>query len=97
MLLKYHFAAKGPVRPYVDAGISFDRLQGLTESITTAVIKTNSGAVGGVIGGGLDIHFLLLHISPEIRYTRWTSQHFNLTNVLSSNQNQAEFLVGVTF
>jgi len=34
---------------------------------------------------------------PEVRYTRWTSQHFTLPNILNSNQNQAEFLVGITF
>jgi hypothetical protein len=49
------------------------------------------------MGGGIDIHVLVLHIAPEIRFTRWTSQHFDLANVVASNQNQAEFLVGVTF
>jgi len=57
----------------------------------------NSKTIGAVLGGGLDIHFLFLHIEPEIRYTRWTSQHFTLSNVLNSNQNQAEFLVGLAF
>jgi opacity protein-like surface antigen len=98
-LLKYRFASKGPVRPYVGAGVAFDRLQGLTDTITSAVAGQlkNPGTVGAVAEGGVDIHFLFLHIAPEIRYTRWTSQHFNLANVLSSNQNQAEFLVGITF
>jgi len=41
---------------------------------------------------------LVLHISPEIRYTRWGSSHFNIPNGSAiSNQNQAEFLVGFTF
>ena len=48
-------------------------------------------------GAGLDIKALILHISPEIRYTRWTAQYFNLSGVLDSNQNQAEVLVGITF
>ena len=26
-----------------------------------------------------------------------TDQHFNIANVLHSNQNQAEFMVGITF
>jgi hypothetical protein len=55
--------------------------------------KTSTGIV---IGGGVDIHPLFLHISPEVRYTRWTSQHF-ASDVLSSNQNQVEFLLGITF
>ena len=106
LLLKYRFAGKKFVRPYADAGVAFDRLQGLTDTISNSVGNlTNSastglkssGTTGAVIGGGLDLHFLILHISPEIRYTRWTSQHFNLPNVLASQQNQAEFMVGITF
>jgi hypothetical protein len=49
-----------------------------------------------VIGGGVKIHALFLRISPEIRYTRWTSPHFS-SYLLNSNQNQAEFLLGITF
>jgi hypothetical protein len=50
-----------------------------------------------VIGGGVGIHAPFLHISPEVRYTRWTSKHFGVSNLLNSNQNQAEFLLGITF
>ena len=110
LLLKYRFPAKF-VRPYVDGGVAWDRLQGLSATITqigvpfgTTTTTTsnpqelkNTTATGVVIGGGLDIHAILIHISPEVRYTRWTAQHFNLSNVLNSNQNQAEFLLGITF
>jgi outer membrane protein W len=106
LLLKYRFAGKKFVRPYVDAGVAFDRLQGLTDTVANTVgtltnsastgLK-NSGTMGAVMGAGLDFHVLVLHISPEVRYTRWTSQHFNLANVLTSQQNQAEFMVGFTF
>ena len=37
------------------------------------VHKTVTGFVAGF---GVDIHLLFLHISPEIRYTRWGSQQF---------------------
>jgi hypothetical protein len=98
ILLKYRFASHKFVRPYVDGGVAFDRLQGLADTVVNGVSALkNAGTTGGVLGGGLDIHLLKLHISPEIRYTRWTSQHFSLANVLSSTQNQAEFLLGVTF
>jgi hypothetical protein len=106
VLLKYRFAAHGPVRPFAGLGVSFDKLQGLTNAASSTVTGIangnppelkNSGTVGAVLEGGLDFHLLFIHIAPEIRYTRWTSQHFNLPNVLSSNQNQAEFLVGLTF
>jgi hypothetical protein len=59
------------------------------------------------MGGGVEIHLLLVRISPEIRYTRWGTQQFNgifpagvasgIAGSLTSNQNQAEFLVGFTF
>jgi hypothetical protein len=107
ILLKYRFASHAFVRPYVGAGVAFDKLQGITNLATTGNINgnvpstpaelKNSSTMGAVLEGGLDIHLLFLHIGPEVRYTRWTSQHFNLPNVLSSNQNQAEFLVGITF
>jgi opacity protein-like surface antigen len=98
ILLKYRLAGKKFVRPYIDAGVAFDRLQGLTGAVVNGVNPLkNSGTTGAVLGAGLDVHVLVLHISPEIRYTRWTSQHFNLANVLASQQNQAEVMVGITF
>jgi hypothetical protein len=57
----------------------------------------NKTSAGVVICGGVDIPALFLHISPEVRYTRWTLPHFALPDVLHSNENQVEFLLGVTF
>jgi hypothetical protein len=37
------------------------------------VHKTVTGFVAGF---GVDLHLRFLNISPEIRYTRWGSQHF---------------------
>jgi opacity protein-like surface antigen len=109
---KYHFGKK-VVSPFVDAGVSWDTLQGLTQTVTSTVLGAtgssssstsspsqlqNTTTRGFVTGAGLDFHFLLIHIQPEIRYTRWGAQHFlDLSGLLHSNQNQAEFLVGVTF
>ena len=60
--------------------------------------ELNKYTVGGfVVGAGIDLHVLLIHVSPEIRYTRWGSAHFLDPFGLQSNQNQAEFLVGITF
>lgn len=94
LLLKYRFPAR-VIRPYIDAGVAFDRLSGFTSAVTGSPEKGTT--TGGVVGAGIDIHLAILHLLPEIRYTRWTSQHFNISNVLSSNQNQAEFMVGITF
>jgi hypothetical protein len=110
ILLKYRFPSK-IVRPYAVAGIAFDTLSGLTDTVTqtiaptptsttttsTPAALTNNTTKGFVIGAGIDIHALVIHISPEIRYTRWGTQHFDLHGVLNSNQNQAEFLLGITF
>ena len=94
VLLKYRFPAK-IVRPYIDGGVAWDKLSGITTAATGTTQKNTT--MGAVLGVGLDVHVAIIHILPEVRYTRWTSQHFNLVNVLNSNQNQAEVMVGITF
>ena len=115
LLLKYKFRSR-LVRPYVEGGVAWDTIQGLSDTITTFVSTTGVGShtttttttsspselthsttMGAVLGAGIEIKALVIKISPEIRYTRWTNQHFNAANLLNSNQNQAEFLVGITF
>lgn len=111
LLLKYRFRTK-VVRPYVDAGAAFDTLAGLKQTLTQTTLPSppvttttgtppelkNKTTAGFVLGAGLDIHAIVLHISPEIRYTRWTNAQISDVNgLLRSNQNQAEFLVGFTF
>jgi opacity protein-like surface antigen len=110
LLLKYKF--KIPlVKPYVDAGFAWDTLAGLKQSIrqTVGAITNTSttstpadlnkkGTSGFVLGAGVDIHAVVLHLSPEIRYTHWGSPHFeNPAGLVTSNQSQAEFLLGITF
>ena len=94
LLAKYKFPSH-IVRPYVEAGVAWDTLSGVTNTI--GITDKNGTVMGAVIGGGIDIHAIVIHIAPELRYTRWTSQHFNVAGVLNSNQSQAEFLVGITF
>lgn len=111
LLAKYRFPTP-LIKPYVDAGLAFDTLSGVKQTVvstlpgnrvTTSTNSSpadlkNSSTKGFVIGFGADIHAVVLHISPEIRYTRWGSSHFNISNGTAiSNQNQAEFLVGITF
>jgi opacity protein-like surface antigen len=102
VLGKYRFPGK-IARPYVDAGVAFDKLMGVTQSVKQSVASGNpvivnkDSTVGFVVGAGLDLHFVI-HISPEIRFTRWGSQQFiDPTGLLHSNQNQAEVLLGITF
>ena len=58
---------------------------------------SSKGTMGVVIGGGVDIHAIVIHVAPEIRFTRWAEEYFNLSGVLNSGKNQAEVLVGFTF
>jgi len=123
LLAKYRFPTK-IVRPFVDAGIAWDKLQGFKQTITVVSVNpflppqnlnqpVHDVTTGAVVGIGLDIKVPFVHLSPEFRYTHWTSQHFVPGTVLtttgtpfpgfvansgfSSNQNQAEFMIGITF
>jgi Outer membrane protein beta-barrel domain len=100
LLLKYRFAFP-VVRPYVDGGVAWDALTGLKQTVTqpgNPFQVKNDGATGFVLGGGIDIHAVFVHISPELRYTRWFSAPItDVGGLLRSGQNQAEFLVGFTF
>jgi opacity protein-like surface antigen len=109
LLAKYRFP-KLPlkvVHPYVDAGVAWDTLSGLTQAITRNSITTSTSSPaelnttatrGFVMGAGLSVKVLVIHVSPEIRFTRWGAQHFIDPNgLLHSNLNQGEFLLGITF
>lgn len=94
----------GPVHPFVDTGVTFNKLSGLSDTIRTLAGSSgstqNDSLRGFTIGGGVDVNLLKLHIKPELRYIRWNSQVLNFVlpgGTLSGGQNQAEFLVGVTF
>jgi hypothetical protein len=110
LVAKYRFPSK-IVRPYLEAGVAWDALSGLKNTATALFCNGNvcsnvlpappaaesQTTLGVVIGGGIDIHAFVIHVAPELRYTRWAQQYFNLSGVLNSGQNQAEFLVGFTF
>jgi len=102
---KYRF--KGSlIHPYLEAGVAWDKLSGLTQTVSSTVASlagTTSNPLelqhnvttGFVFGGGLEVKLLMLRIAPGIRFTRWGDKHFLDPNgLLHSNLNQAEFLVG---
>ncbi len=98
------WTAPGKVAPFINAGASFRNWSGydqlgnfVTGQDFTEVDDRNN--VGFVAGGGLALRLGGLKISPEIRYTRWGVDNFSegVRNVLESNKNQAEVLVGFTF
>ncbi len=113
LLAKYSFNSVGPLRPYVDGGIAFRHLQGVSQTTTGACLQcvtplasttdhpaelSHSFTKGVALGLGLEFAAPLVHVFGEIRYTRWTQEAFTApAGGLDSTKNQADFLVGVTF
>jgi hypothetical protein len=108
LMLKKKFggadAVAASVRPFVDVGASFRRLGDVGEigrfiTSTGANIGSERNSTGFVIGGGVEIRALFIRISPEIRFTRWGTDNFRegLANILNTNRNQGQFLVGISF
>jgi hypothetical protein len=91
IVAKYHLL-KGPIKPYVEGGLSFSHLSDVKSLI---VSPNHSANFGVVLGAGVDIHALVLHISPEIRYSGAALKNFD--SVINSNRNQLAFLIGIGF
>jgi hypothetical protein len=70
LLIKKRFLP-GPVKPYLEAGASFSHL-----SVRDVRELNDRNTWGLVVGGGLDLKLGAVHVTPEIRYTGWTSRHF---------------------
>jgi len=85
---------KGPVRPYIEGGVSFSRITDLAE-IPSLNHRNNFGLVAGA---GLELKLLVLRVSPEIRYTGWTLESIqDPAGLFHFNRNQATFQVGFGF
>jgi hypothetical protein len=102
----------GPVRPFVDGGVSFRRLMGIRQirqtisGVTLNQVETNNGAefnknndIGAAFGFGLAFKMGRVRISPELRYTRWGGENLRdpINSLLRTNRNQGDFMVGLTF
>jgi hypothetical protein len=90
VVAKYKFL-KGPIRPYVEGGLDFSHLSDIP-SFVTANHTTNFGIA---LGAGVEVHALVLRISPEIRYEGDALRSF--TGYVNSNRNQLSFQVGIGF
>jgi len=88
------------VKPYVEAGVSFNRLRGMLLPIRTLIshsaIITPQGRAetrsGPVVGGGLEIKLPFMRVSPGLRYTRYGEVDFRLPAATA-----VDVLVGFTF
>jgi hypothetical protein len=93
VLAKYRLLP-GPLRPYVEGGLVFSHLTAPQDAVQ--LIHRND--YGIVLGAGLEIHALVLRISPEIRYEGFLFHNFDSPgHLLESNRNQAMVLVGISF
>jgi hypothetical protein len=84
---------KGPVRPYLEGGVVLSHLS--VKDVTELSHRSNYGIA---LGAGVDIHALVLHVSPEIRYEGFVFQDFSSPGgILRSNRNQLLAIVGISF
>ena len=106
LLLKKKFGGPSVVavsaKPFVDVGASFRRLGDIGNIggfITGNNNDVDKSATGFVVGGGVEIRLLFIRFSPEFRFTRWGTDNLRagVTNILSTNRNQGQLLVGIHF
>ncbi len=83
----------GPIKPYVEAGAAFSHL-----SVHDVTELNDRNTWGFVLGGGVDMKLGPLHLTPEVRYTRWASRDFDSPGtLLQSNLNVAAVMLGIGF
>jgi len=83
----------GPVKPYLEAGAAFSHL-----SVRDVRELNDRNTWGLVVGGGVDFKLGWLHLTPEVRYTGWTSRHCDSPGaLLQSNRNVAAVPLGIGF
>jgi opacity protein-like surface antigen len=90
VVAKYKFF-KGPIKPYVEGGLDFNHVS----DAENFVIANNKSNFGVVLGAGVEVHALVLRLSPEVRYTGDALKNFS--GIVNSNRNQLAFLVGIGF
>jgi hypothetical protein len=89
VLGKYRFGSP-LVKPFVEAGPAFRSGLGSAQNVS---------GKGFVAGGGIEVGVPRLRISPEIRFLHWGAggRPSVIPEVEGPNQNQAEFLIGLSF
>ncbi len=82
---------KGPIKPYIEGGLDFSHLS----DAKNFIVANHTSNFGIVLGAGVEIHALVMRISPEIRYEGDALKSFS--GVINTNRNQLAFLVGIGF
>ena len=99
----------GPVRPFIDFGANFRHISGIDQIRSTAsAVDVNVSSVpefhkdfdiGATFGAGVEFKIGWLRLTPEFRYTRWGTENFRdpIADLLNTNKNQGDFMLGLTF
>ena len=99
----------GPARPFIDFGANFRHVSGV-DQIRSAAAAVNVNVspvpefhkdtdIGAAFGAGIEFKIGWLRLTPEFRYTRWGTENFRdpIADLLHTNKNQGDFMVGLTF
>jgi opacity protein-like surface antigen len=99
VMLKYT-GGNGPIAPVVGGGITAQHISNFG-TVPSYVFsgRTSANSVGFVAGAGVQFRAGAMAVTPEFRYTRRTGSSWrqSLVDTVVGSQNQAQFLVGVTF
>ena len=92
VLLQYRF--KTPlVQPFVEGGVTFSHLTGLTSAFSAGPVKFLKSSDAGVVAGvGADVKIPFVKLSGEFRFSRGGDYFSDIPRL-----NQAEFLLGIHF
>ena len=106
VLGKYYFTDKTDgIRPFVSSGYSFRKIwfesdrgrSGIGGQFGRRSNGRDGGSsdldIGAVVGGGVSLNAWRLRVAPEFRYTRWGGPEV----YPSTNRNQAQVLLGISF
>jgi hypothetical protein len=83
-------------------GVNIDPSTGARTPYSLDTSEHLASSHGFVLGGGVQVGIGGLHVSPEIRYTRWSSSPIRAIETLSgsryaSSQNEIAILVGISW
>ncbi|MCC6368438.1 MAG: PorT family protein [Bryobacterales bacterium] len=102
----------GPIRPFLDAGVSIRNISGIHQvrevvsGVTLNRVEISNPPefnkatdVGFAFGAGIAFKIGPVRISPEFRYTRWGGENLRdpIGALLRTNRDQGDFLLGLTF
>jgi opacity protein-like surface antigen len=96
---QYRFSCSA-IRPYVEAGVSFNHLGGVFSPFRTLVTQSrilrpegrSESRTGFAVGGGFQFKLPLVRLIPGVRYTRYGN-----TRPWLPTANSVDLVVGVTF